>query len=97
MLSGQVDNNGDRPELTVEEVSADGSTRSVDYGASRAQGLGGSPQQVWITADPSGQHLLLSYAVAGGFTIGWIDHGVFHPLPITQPYLPNDATLVIAW
>ena len=77
MLSGQVDNNGDRPELTVEEVSADGSTRSVDYGASRAQGLGGSPQQVWITADPSGQHLLVSYAVVGGVAIGWIDHGAF--------------------
>ena len=29
--------------------------------------------------------------------IGWIGNGMFHPLPITQPYLPNDATLVIAW
>jgi hypothetical protein len=97
VLSGQVDTNGDRPQLTVEHVSADGSTRSVDYRISRTQGFGGSPRQVWIAADPGGQHLLVSYAVAGGFTIGWIDHGAFHELPITQPYLPNDTTLVIAW
>jgi hypothetical protein len=97
VLSGQVNKNGEWPELTVEDVSADGSARSVDYRISRAQGLGGSPQQVWLTADPSGQHLLVSYAVAGGFTIGWIGQQAFHPLPITQPYRPNDATLVIAW
>ncbi len=42
-------------------------------------------------------HLLVSYAVDGGFTIGRIDHGAFQPLPITQPFLPNNATLVIAW
>jgi hypothetical protein len=41
--------------------------------------------------------VLVSYAVDGGFIIGWIDHGVLRLLPITQPYLPNDATLVIAW
>ncbi len=98
VLSGQVDKYGDWPELTVEDVSAaNGSVLSVDYRISRAQGLGGSPQQVWLAADPSGRHLLLSYAVPGGFTIGWIGQGAFHPLPITQPYLPNDATLVIAW
>jgi hypothetical protein len=97
VLSGQVNKNGEWPELTVEDVSADGSARSVDYRISRAQGLGGSPQQVWLTADPSGQHLLVSYAVAGGFTIGWIGQQAFHPLPITQPPLPGDATWVIAW
>ena len=39
----------------------------------------------------------LSLAVRGGFTIGWIGHGAFHRLPIPQPYLPGDPTLVIAW
>jgi hypothetical protein len=97
VLSGQVNKNGKWPELTVEDVSADGSARSVDYRISRTQGLGGSPQQVWLTADPSGQHLLVSYAIAGGVTIGWIGQQAFHPLPITQPHLPGDATLVIAW
>jgi len=97
VLSGQADRNGLWPQLTVEHVSADGSARSVDYRISRAQGLGGSPRQVWLTADPSGQHLLLSYAVNGGFVIGRIANGTFHQLPILQPYLPSDATIVIAW
>jgi hypothetical protein len=44
-----------------------------------------------------GQHLLVSYAIAGGFTIGSIGQQAFHPLPITQPYLPGNSTLVIAW
>ena len=60
-------------------------------------GQGRLPQQVWLAADPSGQHLLISYAVDGGFVIGWIGHGALHRLPITQPYLPNDSTLIIAW
>lgn len=97
VLSGQPDRNGLWPQLTVEHVSADGSARSVDYRISRAQGLGGSPRQVMLAADPSGQHLLLSYAVHGGFVIGWLANGTFHRLPIPQPYLPSDATIVIAW
>jgi hypothetical protein len=71
--------------------------RSVDYRGSRAQGFGGDPRQVWLTADPSGQHLLVSYAVDGGFTIGWIGHGALHRLPIRQPYLPSNAPLTVAW
>ena len=71
--------------------------RGVDYRVSGAQGFGGNPQQVWLTADPSGQHLLISYAVDGGFIIGRIGHGALHRLPITQPYLPNNPTLIIAW
>jgi hypothetical protein len=97
VLSGQPDGNGRWPQLTVEQVSADGSGRSVDYRISRAQGLGGSPRQVWLSADPSGQHLLLAYAVDGGFVIGWLANGTFHRLPFPQPYLPSDATIVIAW
>lgn len=92
VLSGQANKLGEWPQLTVED--ADG---SVDYRISRAQGLGGSSQQIWLAADPSGQHLLVSYAVRGGFVIGWIANHAFHKLPITQPYLPNNATLVIAW
>jgi hypothetical protein len=90
VLSGQPNKFGQWSELTIEEA---GSARSVVYRVSRAE----SPQQVGLTADPSGQHLLVSYAVDGGFLIGWIDHGALHLLPITQPYLPNNATLVIAW
>ena len=89
---------GEWPELTVEDVSAaTGAVRGVDYRVSRARGFGGDPQQVWLTADPSGQHLLVSYAVDGGFIIGWIGRGALHRLPITQPYLPNYPTLIIAW
>ncbi|MGH3202094.1 MAG: hypothetical protein ACRDOA_07560 [Streptosporangiaceae bacterium] len=94
VLSGHADQNGNWPELTVQEFSASGSPRGVDY---RIKGLHANAHQVWLTADPSGQHLLVSYAVPGGFTIGWIANGAFHRLPITQPYLPRDATLVIAW
>ena len=53
--------------------------------------------QAWLAADPSGQHLLISYAVDGGFIIGWIGQGALHRLPILQPYLPGNATLIIAW
>jgi hypothetical protein len=94
VLSGPATKQGGRPDLTVE-----GANLSVEYRLSLPPGHGRSPQQVWLTADPSGEHLLVSYAVAGGFIIGSIDHGVLHPLPITQPYnsLPDSATLVIAW
>lgn len=61
------------------------------------RGSAETPQQVWLTADPSGQHLLISYGVDGGFTIGWIAGGALHRLPIIWPYLPNNATLIIAW
>ena len=97
VLSGQVDN-GNWRVLTVEDVSAaTGTVRHVDYGLSLGRGQGRSPQQVWLTADPSGQHLLVSYAVDGGFIIGWIGHGALHRLPIRQPYLPSNAPLTIAW
>jgi hypothetical protein len=90
--------NGNWRVLTVEDVSAaTGAVLHVGYGLSLGRGQDRLPQQVWLTADPSGQHLLISYGVDGGFTIGWIDHGALHPLPITEPYLPNNATLIIAW
>jgi hypothetical protein len=90
--------NGNWRVLTVEDVSAaTGTVLHVDYGLSLGRGQGRSPQQVWLTADPSGQHLLVSYAVDGGFIIGWIGHGALRRLPITQPYLPNNPTLIIAW
>jgi hypothetical protein len=34
--------------------------------------------------------------VDGGFVIGWLDHGSFREMPITQPYLPDNATIVVA-
>jgi hypothetical protein len=100
VLSGRVNNNGQWqwPLLAVETVSAvNGSVLAVDYRILHNPGFGGSPQQVWLTADPGGRHLLVSYAVIHGIVIGWIGQGAFHPLPIPQPYLPTDATLVIAW
>jgi hypothetical protein len=84
--------------LTVEDVSAaTGAVRHVDYGLSVPRGQSRLPQQVWLGADPSGQHLLISYAVDGRFIIGWIGQGALHRLPILQPYLPGNATLIIAW
>lgn len=84
--------------LTVEDVSAvTGAVRHVDYGLALPRGQGRSPQQVWLAADPSGQHLLISYAGDGGFIIGWIGQGALHRLPIPQPYLPGNATIIIAW
>jgi hypothetical protein len=97
--------NGNWRVLTVEDVSATtGAVLHVDYSLSLGAGQSLSPQQVWLAADPSGQHLLISYGVDRGFTIGWIGHGALHRLPTTQPYppdpqdlLPNLATLIIAW
>ena len=98
VLSGQANQDGLWPQLTVETVStATGLVLGVDYRISHAQGFGGSPQQVWLTADPGGRHLLVSYAAPGGYVIGWIGRGAFHRLPIPQPYLPSYATLIIAW
>jgi hypothetical protein len=97
VVSGQVAN-GNWRVLTVEDVSAaTGAVLHVDYRLSLPRGQDRLPQQVWLTADPSGQHLLISFGVDGGFTIGWIGYGALHRLPITQPYLPNNATLIIAW
>jgi hypothetical protein len=97
VVSGQVAN-GNWRVLTVEDVSAAaGAVLHVDYRLSLPRGQDRLPQQVWLTADPSGQHLLISYAVDGGFIIGWIGHGALHRLPITQPYLPDNPTLIIAW
>jgi hypothetical protein len=97
VLSGQVAN-GNWRVLTVEDVSAatrNRAPRRLPPVAARGQGR--SPQQVWLIADPSGQHLLISHGVDGGFTIGWIGHGALHRLPITQPHMPHNATLIIAW
>jgi hypothetical protein len=97
VVSGQVAN-GNWRVLTVEDVSAaTGAVLHVDYRLSLPRGQDRLPQQVWLTADPSGQHLLISYAVDGGFIIGWIGHGALHRLPITQPYLPDNPTLIITW
>jgi hypothetical protein len=97
VLSGQVAN-GNWRVLTVEDVSAaTGTVLHADYRLSLPRGQGRSPQQVWLIADPSGQHLLISHGVDGGFTIGWIGHGALHRLPITQPHMPHNATLIIAW
>jgi hypothetical protein len=97
VLSGQVAN-GNWRVLTVEDVSAaTGTVLHADYRLSLPRGHGRSPQQVWLIADPSGQHLLISHGVDGGFTIGWIGHGALHRLPITQPHMPHNATLIIAW
>jgi hypothetical protein len=97
VVSDQVANDKWRV-LTVEDVSAvTGAVLHPDYGLSLGRGQGRSPEQVWLAADPSGQHLLVSYAVDGGFVIGWIGDGALHRLPITQPYLPTNPTLIIAW
>jgi hypothetical protein len=58
----------------------------VDYRHSSDPGVGREMYDVWLGADPSGQHLLLSSSGSGGWFTGWIGQGALHPLPIKQPY-----------
>jgi len=44
------------------------------------------PRDIALGADPSGQHLLLTYYGQGGFFTGRIGQGKFRPLPNAQPY-----------
>jgi hypothetical protein len=58
----------------------------VDYRHSSNPGIGGPLYGIWLSADPSGQHLLFSSSGSGGWFTGWIGQGALHPLPIKQPY-----------
>jgi len=71
--------------LTRDVSAVTGAVGHVDYGLSLPPGQGRLPQQVWLAADPSGQHLLVSYGVDGGFVIGWIVVGLIG-LPFLAPW-----------
>ncbi|HLK73155.1 MAG TPA: hypothetical protein VKU77_05850 [Streptosporangiaceae bacterium] len=45
----------------------------------------------------AGLQVRWSHAADGGFIIGWIGQGALCRLPILQPYLPGNVTLIIAW
>jgi hypothetical protein len=65
------------------------STRCRLTGTSTSMTAGGggkSPRDVYLSADPSGQHLLLTYGSRDGFRTGWISQGRLRPLPVRQPY-----------
>jgi hypothetical protein len=94
VLSARTAATGGRPVATVERVAA--RTGSV-LGISYRLVLGPdeeTPQGVVLGADPSGQHLLLTYGVPGGFRTGWISQGRLRPLPVRQPY-PGPS--ITAW
>jgi hypothetical protein len=94
VLSGRTAAAGGRPAATVERVAArTGSVLGIDYRLVIGP-YGETPQGVVLGADPSGQHLLLTYEVGGGFRTGWVSQGRLRPLPIRQPYLGPPIT---AW
>jgi hypothetical protein len=86
LLSGRKTMAGLWPAVTVERVAArSGSVLGIEY--HRVTRLDGRlTSVVEFAADPSGQHLLLTYASSGGWRTGWIGQGKLHPLPIRQPY-----------
>ncbi len=95
LLSGRTTDGGPWPAVTVERVSArSGSVLGIEY--RRVNKLAGHmASAVEFAADPSGQHLLLTYVSnSGGWHTGWISQGQFHPLPVRQPYLTFPIT---AW
>jgi hypothetical protein len=58
----------------------------VEY-SSASFGQGRQPNDVTISADPSGRYLLLTYGGQAGFSTGWIYHAKLRLLPVAQPYL----------
>jgi hypothetical protein len=96
LLSGRTTDGGPWPAVTVERVAArSGSVLGIEY--RRVNKLAGHlTSAVEFAADPSGQHLLLTYvsSSSGGWRTGWIGQGQFRRLPIRQPYLTFPIT---AW
>ena len=86
VLSGMQDMNGSWAGVTVERVAArTGSVLATDYrlpdGGVGGGGGGKWPRDVYLSADPSGQHLLLTLGVPGGFVTGRIGDGEIRLLP----------------
>jgi Tol biopolymer transport system component len=86
VLAGQVN--------SIEHISAvSGSLIGVDYRTSRPHESEGTPDDVSLTADPSGRYLLFSYQGSSGIDIGWIGRGAIHSLPGGQ----NPGPWAQAW
>jgi hypothetical protein len=95
LLSGRTTTAGAWPVATVERVAAGtGSVLGTDYRL--VTGRGGQPSRdIELGADPSGQHLLLTFGGRSGWVTGSISHGTLRPLPLgQQPYLGYPIT---AW
>jgi hypothetical protein len=95
VLTGLVTTAGDWPPIAVERVGArTGSVLATDYLVGSGYGVKSSPR-VHLSADPSGQHLLLTIGVPGGFVTGPIGDGKMRLLPLgRQPY---SGFSIIAW
>ena len=91
VLSGRKTMAGTWPVTTVERVAArTGRVLATDYRlaerTARAAGL---------SADPGGQHLLLTIGTQRGYLTGWIHDGNIRLLPLRQQ--PYSGYPVIAW
>jgi hypothetical protein len=94
MLSGRKTTAGFWPVATVQRVKVDsGVVLSTEYRLVTGRGEQ-PPREIGLGADPSGQHLLLSYFEQDGYLTGQIGRGAFRPLPVLQPYRGYPVT---AW
>jgi len=94
VLSGHVNASGQWSRVGVEDVAAgSGALLRVDY-SSPTTAYEGQPRGVFLSADPTGRSLLLSYQTVTGQVSGWISQGRFHLLPIS---MPGPDFLLAAW
>jgi hypothetical protein len=94
VLSGQPESSGAWSTVAVDRFStANGAVLGVAYHAA-AVGDERQANGVVISADPSGQYQLFTYAGPAGLYTGWIGSGRLHLLPIKQPY---DAGGITVW
>jgi len=69
----------------------------TEYQAAVGLGFGGgTAAQAWISPDPTGRYLLLTYETHGLY-IGWLSQGQFHLLPGKQPYFDVQGFSSLAW
>jgi hypothetical protein len=95
MLSGRKTTAGAWPVVVVQRVKVDsGIVLSTEYRL--VTGRGEQPSRdIALGADPSGQHLLLTVGIQGGFVTGRIGDGKIRLLPL--PRQPYSGYPVTAW
>ena len=95
MLSGRKTTAGFWPVATVQRVKVDsGIVLSTEYRLVTGRGEQ-PPRDIGLGADPSGQHLLLTVGIQGGFVTGRIGDGKIRLLPL--PRQPYSGYPIVAW